>query len=127
MKRDDWLARLIETLERWQRRPFVYGESDCVRFAAECIEAQTGKRYETPYRTRREALRLIRNAGGLSPLVVSRLGPPHYGRPRRGDVCLVQADDGEGLGVAMGATVAMPAERGLGFHPITAVLQHWRI
>lgn len=127
MRRADWLARLTATVEAWRDRPFRYGESDCVRFAADCVEAVTGRRHDTPYHNAREAIRLILNAGGLVPLVSSRLGPPHEGRPRRGDVCLVDCDEGPGLGVSLGTSIAVPADRGLGFHPVSAARRHWRI
>lgn len=38
----DWWPRLRATVDAWEGRPFVWGESDCACFAAACVEAVTG-------------------------------------------------------------------------------------
>lgn len=125
MRRPDWLARLNATVQAARGREFRIGEFDCVRFAAECVEAMTGRSFDLPYTDPRSAVVALRN--GLEPQVTARLGEPSPGLPKRGDVCLVETDDGEGLGISMGSFLYVPKDKGLGAHPITDALRHWRV
>lgn len=38
----DWRSRLVAVVHEWENRPFVWGETDCACFAAECVRAVTG-------------------------------------------------------------------------------------
>lgn len=39
----DWWPRLKATVQEFEGRPFVWGESDCACFAAACVQAITGR------------------------------------------------------------------------------------
>ena len=48
--------------------PFVWGENDCILFAIGWVEISTGKDYlaeHKPWNTAKQALRIVKNLGGL--------------------------------------------------------------
>lgn len=67
---------VAEYLVEQARRPFVWGETDCVQLAAGMYEHLTGVRLPIPtYSSEREATRVLAELGGLEPAVTSFLGP----------------------------------------------------
>lgn len=127
-RREDWLARLWETIEAWKDRPFEWGSADCCKFAAACVDAMTGETFaeRLRYSTQTEALRWIAEAGSLQDAVSDHLGEPQLGYPRRGDVVLLEGEDGGALGICTGDAFLGFREAGLvrvayGSRP------HWRI
>lgn len=80
-----------EVFDKYIMREFVYGESDCCQFVAECIEAQTGVnpagRFK--YASEKAANNLLDMYGGLEALVTDVLGEP-VDTPREGYVALVE-------------------------------------
>ncbi len=91
-RRPDWEIRLSATIADWRRRPFRW-DSDCARWAAACVIAQTGvdplAELRGRYRTKREALALL-----AEKPMVERLddlfSPVHQAMARRGDIALTQ-------------------------------------
>lgn len=111
------LAR--ELLERHER-PFAWGVSDCVQFAADAREFYGGRRPALPaYDSERTALRLIRAAGSLEEAVTAALGPPvPVVEAELGDTVLTSfKDTGPVLGVADPPYFWLRAERS-SFMPI---------
>jgi len=132
MRRVDWVSRLWDTMNVWHSANFDYGHHDCCLFAARCIDAITGtdreKELLTQYHDERTAMRFIAKSGGIVPAISERLGEPVDGYcARRGDVCLVPTENGDGVGVCVGTTVAVAAETGLEFYPLSTTIKHWRI
>ena len=123
-------------LRDWRRRPFVWGEADCVRFAAGWVALVTGRDPggETAgcYGDGRAARRLMVRATGTADLVTATcviLGPP-LPLPlmaRLGDVVAIATPTGPALGVCAGEMVAAPGPAGLGFRPLTTVIAAWRV
>lgn len=130
MRRQDWVGRLWRTVKNYEHTPFQYGKHDCCLFVARCIDSIT---YSSLARTmnygdERGAVCFLRQEGGLINAVTRRLGTPINGiNARRGDVCLVQCDSSDGLGVCMGSTIAVAAEDGLVFYPLRQSKKVWRV
>ena len=123
-------------LRSWRHRPFVWGEADCVRFAAGWVALVTGRDPvgETAgrYGDGRAARRLMRRATGTADLVTATsviLGPP-LDVPlsaRLGDVVAVTTPAGPALGVCAGDAIAAPGPAGLVRRPLTSIIASWRI
>lgn len=47
---DGWEARLSAVIEREKNAPFTWGSRDCATFAADCLEAITGREVLGPLR-----------------------------------------------------------------------------
>ncbi len=130
MRRDDWLARLWAEIEAAETRPFLWGQHDCCKFAARCVEAVTGEPVELPYDDKPSAFRYLTEQGGIAAAVTARYGEPTtWWKVQRGDLCLVDTPDGIGsLGVCMGPTIAcVSQDRGLEYLPLDAATHCWRI
>lgn len=110
--------------------PFVWGANDCALFAADAMLALHGvdfaKAYRGKYNTEKAAQRLIKRAGGLSA-IVDKAGLDYVEHPAVGDVVLVGHEDGESLGVCVGAHVYSVGKAGLVRLPLNSVLRAWRV
>ena len=130
MRRPDWVSRLWGTARTYQNAPFSYRKHYCGLFAARCVDGITGSDWERELtlRGKRDAEALLSREGGIEQAVTNRLGNPVDGHgARRGDVCLVDVEGGKGLGVCMGTTIAVAAEKGLEFYPLDSAHKHWRV
>ena len=123
-------------LRGWRHRPFVWGEADCVRFAAGWVALVTGcdpvAATAGRYAGCREALRLMVAATGTADLVAATsviLGPPlsHPLMARLGDVVALTTPAGPALGVCAGDAIAVPGLAGLARRPLTTIIAAWRI
>lgn len=115
-------------------REFRWGSHDCVTFAAECVEARTGRNpmagLEWPDAS--TAARMLRQIGGLRAAVTSRLGEPGApGYARTGDVALCtdpnDATGREMLAVCHGGVLLAPSAKGLAVLPLAAARCAWRV
>lgn len=130
MRRENWLARLWAEIEAAETRPFSWGDHDCCKFAARCVEAVTGVAIGLPWTDKPSALRFLAAEGGIEAGVTARFGEPvRWARAMRGDLCLVPTPDGIGsLGVCMGPTIACVSESGgLTYVPLDQATACWRI
>lgn len=143
-----WEGRLAGAIAAG-RRPYKLGEHDCFRFACAAVEALIGVDLWAPwagrYRTKRQALRLLKQYAGeaalelgmpygsanVFTLAFSRLfgaAPEAIARAQRGDVA--EYVDGAGeqhLGIVNGARVVVLLESGLGDVPRSSCAHAWRI
>lgn len=131
MRVDGWEERLAEVVEAAESRPFEWGVHDCCTFAAACVDAITGSDHvgRLDYADERAAKRILACHGGLLEAVTSRLGVTVGGwaHARRGDVCLVPTEQGDGLGVCLGTHIAVAAEQGIERYPLPLARWVWRI
>lgn len=109
---------LEEFISEWAARPFQWGVTDCVQFAAAWVRECTGQDYAAGYAYSDEAgaALVIREAGGLSELVSRHLGD--FKRSREGmvagDIVLSAFGQGPTVGVAVGPRAfLLRTERGL--------------
>ena len=68
--------RVLQALNKWQRRDFDYGDADCCQFAGFVVKELTGKDYlaDFDYTSEDEANQIIRSNGDLEATVSSVLG-----------------------------------------------------
>lgn len=132
MRHPDWVSRLWREVEACSAEPFTYGQSDCCTFVARCVDAMTGSKLVEQlshcYHDRRSARRFIRAEGGLELAVSGFLGDCIPGaNARRGDACLVEVEDGLGVGMCLGPTIAVRDDGSLTPYPLASALAHWRV
>jgi hypothetical protein len=127
-------AALIACIEAHSARPFSWRRGrDCVSFAAACVEAQTGAEplADLPsWRSRREALAVVDQVGGLSRALDQRLQPIAPAMAQRGDIAGVEASGpdrpfGIRLMVIEGGTLVGPGQRGLERLPRSVMTMAW--
>jgi len=81
--------------------PFVWGQNDCILFAADAVMAMTGTDlaadYRGTYSDEAGAAALLESLGGIESLITNSLGiEPHqnWRRAFRGDVVLIDGGNG---------------------------------
>lgn len=78
------------------RRPFIWGQSDCLMFLADWWMQRTGvdpaRGFRSVYRDERGARRVMFNAGGIEKHITNCLGTSAQMSlaPQRGDIALVK-------------------------------------
>lgn len=131
MRHADWPQILAQQIEDARSRPFKWGTADCALFVADVVLAMTGTDYATDlrgYTDQAGALDRIRDAGSLEAVVSGLLGEPWpVNAIGRGDVVLIDTEDGEALGICIGTACAFAGMTGLQFLSRTAIRVGWRI
>ena len=129
MRHDHWPSRLAEYVEAKRYTPFAWGTNDCCTFAAEAVQAMTGVLPALPsYSNEREAMRAMRDLGGVREAVTRLFEPTTVQHAQRGDLLLVRQPDGrEMLAVALGLHWCAPGEAGLVFGPQLEAELAWRV
>jgi hypothetical protein len=128
MNRD--FAALVAAIEARSQRPFGWRRGrDCVSFAAACIKAMTGRNVlsDIPrWRSRREALAIAEELGGLEAALDARLARIPPALAQRGDIAgLPDAIFGVRLMVIEGETLVGPGARGAERLPRSAMVIAW--
>jgi hypothetical protein len=131
MRLPDWEARLANLVVEAQTRRFAWGTFDCCIFAADCVQAMTGKdpmQGLRGYTTWRQSVLLVRQLGGLPAAVKQALGDPleHPALAQRGDVVLVNTKL-PALGVVVGASALAPLSTGVQRFPVGDWVTAWRV
>ncbi len=134
MRREDWPEILSEQLAAGRQRPFEWGRHDCCLFAADVVAAMTGTDYAAEFRGRYRsaggAKRALTRygAGSLETTLTAKLGAPVAPRlARRGDVLLLDTEDGPALGICAGTHGFFAAPEGLARMPVAACRGAWRV
>lgn len=132
MKRfHDWQERLANYVEAKTFEPLSWGSNDCAFFAAGAVEAQTGA-YLCPelrdYKNVREAVRRLREVGGVRGLAIKALGEPIApSLASVGDVVLMESGKREALAICNGQTAIGVDASGVVAVPMTQARAAWRI
>lgn len=126
---------LQELWERWAGEPFGFGTFDCAVLAAWWYDARTGSRHSQwlqtlGYHNGRDAVRLVRGAGGLRAAVIARIGPPvPMPQLRDGDLGLLRlghAGAVEVLGILAPQQVLIASPKGLAAVPLRhTIVEGW--
>lgn len=132
----DWPERLAVVIADWRSRPFRWGQSDCVHFAAVVLTSVRGQNWQAldfgHYTSRRSAQAELRKLGfsTLPDAVSALIGParcdPHA-VPLRGDLVAIPTAFGPALGVCLGAHLAAPGPQGLSFLSLSKASLSWRV
>lgn len=130
----DWPQRLAAWIEAHREKPFAWGTNDCAIFAADMIEAITGRDFAVAFRGRYKSkvgsMRILRAHGwaDLADLADSHL-ERCSDRPTRGDVVLYAGRHGAFLGVYWAGEVYGPGPNGVSSWPAdpAAMLAIWSV
>ncbi|MFN3077472.1 MAG: DUF6950 family protein [Alphaproteobacteria bacterium] len=136
----DWPILLNDALMAASERPFSWGRHDCCLFAADIVRAMTGEDAAAPFRgrygTKRGAMRALKAfAGGGLPEAVRAIAKHHgweelspVALAGRGDLAMLDTEDGPSLAICIGSRVAMAArDGGVAFLPLGSCYAAWRI
>lgn len=128
------MVRDYEALQAYlashMRTPFAWGRHDCVLFAADAVQAQTGVdrlgAYRGRWRTARGAARLLADLGGMDAAVSGVLSSIAPALAHRGDVAGWRDADGRlQLAIVEGETLAGPGAAGLERLPRALMARAW--
>lgn len=127
----DWQLRLEAFVAQRQAMPFAWGANDCALFAADAVQAITGRDpapHLRGHRNARQAICAVREHGGLGAIAWAALGPAMpVQQAAVGDVVLVRVGKRLALGVCNGATVLGPGVQGLAAVPMADAVMAWRV
>lgn len=128
----DWPERLDALITARQNWPFVWGTNDCCTFAADAVQALTGRdvmgHLRHQYATALDAHHLTRELGGLTAAVTALIGDPVDPIfATVGDVLLVDNRGREVLAICNGATAVAPGKTSLQTIADPHVLAAWRV
>lgn len=134
----NWERKLAEWQKAATGRPFSWGDSDCCLAVCDALLAITGidpaQSFRGNYKTKRGAYGALKRfaGGGLVETVekiTGDLGWPEIPvlMARRGDVGLVDTDQGEALAICVGPKWAVQGASGLAFMSIKSGLRAWRV
>jgi hypothetical protein len=106
---DDWAVRLSLIIKARRHEPFAWGSNDCMAWAADCVEAQTGIDTLADYRGQYDsaggalrALRLIGSHKRTDSLMDQIWGPKwHISSAMIGDIVTVNSGTDK-LGLSAG-------------------------
>ena len=116
--------RLHELVIERHDQPFAWGLRDCCLWAADAVHAVTRRDLASDVRgaywSARQAARVLRDQGGLSSMVTSRMGAPiDVAEAIDGDVCLLLPEAQEyvpglgALGILWRGSILAQGDRGL--------------
>lgn len=124
-RKDNWPEILASEIAAADR-PFVWGEWDCCLFAAHVVRAMTGEDFAKSfrgYRTKNDALKLLKQHGGVSGIASKFLPEIPTTFACRGDV--VEIDDA--LGICIGQWSMFLTETGLVQLPTLDGVRAWSV
>ena len=130
MKRIDWQQRLLAEFKAASERPFVWGQSDCCLFAADCVVAQSGIDPAASYRGSYDSAigarkALLRQHGDIESAFAASLQEVAPAMVQRGDVVTFDGPMGVTAGIYWSGSIWAMSECGL--VQITAPIRRaWR-
>jgi hypothetical protein len=121
--------RVLQALNKWQRRNFDYGDADCCQFAGFVVKELTGKDYlaDFDYTSEDEANDIIKLNGDLKDTVSSVLGAPTEGHLTDGSPVLVDLPEGEAMGIKLGNYVVCLVKKGFVRIPEESIITGWEL
>ncbi len=135
-RRDNWPALLDAFLAERRERAFCWRAHNCALFAADWVRELTGVDLAERFRPKVEgplsALRIVRQAGGLTVLVdeaCTARGWPSVpaAYARRGDLVLTPTEHGPAVGISLGHSSAFAGPSGLTFQSPAHLFRAWQI
>jgi hypothetical protein len=123
--------RILQALNKWERRGFTYGDADCCQFAGFIVKELTGKDYlaDFDYNSEKEAYRIIEANGDLRQTVSTVLGESTQDIDSLpdGSPVLVKIPDSELMGVKLGSKAVCLTLKGLARMPREFIQAGWPI
>lgn len=130
MRSENWPELLAEYLTIQQEQPFEWGVNDCVLFAAQAVQAMTGRQpVSVNWSTATGAARALKKAGGIEAATSQILGTPLASAlmAQRGDVGLLMGERGDYLAICTGLAWAGPGPQGIQLAPFDRAKVAWRV
>ncbi len=143
LRHSDWASRLDSFFVAAECKEFAYGGGDglhdCCLFVADAVIEMTGRdlaeEYRNQYRSRREAMTLVKERTGARTLrrfletSLSSLPCIPVAMAQRGDIVLVKRAREVSLGVIAlnGKLIAAASAEGFLYLPLTLGLTAWRV
>jgi len=134
---EDWPLRLEAAVTERAGKPFQWGDHDCCLAVCDVVKEMTGTdlaRGLRRYKTKRGAMNRMGRFGGVAGVAaamaekyhVEEIDPPFC---QRGDVVVIEADQGPTLGIVWldGRTVMAASEVGWSEHPLEKATRAWRV
>lgn len=118
-KQHNWQTKLATYITQNQERPFEWGDFDCCLFAADCVQAMTGEDpaadFRGRYKTKLGAAKALKRigAGDLESTLDKILGEPIKEHAQKGDICLVETEEGPAAGVIYSRVIWVPGPAAL--------------
>lgn len=137
-RQDGWRGRLFAMIEERRRRPYEAGTQDCGLFAADAVEAITGRdpasEFRGRYRTIEEGFAALRSAGYADHVEFAASLFPELVAPFVaenaivvGDLAVVEGEGGPSVGVVTGDVIQVVAADGIGVVPLRRAVRAFRI
>ena len=126
---DDYTA-FYAILDDYKQRPFVWGDSDCSLFVADCLLALKSVDYAAPFRgkydNQKTAYKALKKYGGIDGYLngLFEAIPPNLAR--RGDIIKVGGDLFS-VGISAGQTTWFMDEAGIKNIPTKLGVAAWRV
>lgn len=129
----DWQLAFATCVAENQDRPFIWGEHDCVLWAANAVLSITGfdaaEGFRDRYSTALGAAKLLKEFGGMEALVTAKLEreptPPAFANV--GDILMVMQEGQPMLAVCNGETMLAPGLSGLVSLPTLSAVKAWKV
>lgn len=128
-----WQLEFEKVVSEHKDKPFVWGEHDCVLWAANTVLAITGfdpaEGFRDSYSTALGAAKLLKDFGGMEALVTTKLErePVAPAFANVGDVLIVLQGEDPMLAVCNGETMLAPGALGLVALPTLSALKAWKV
>lgn len=131
MRNPDWAKALHQTIEAARERPFLWGETDCCLFVADCCAAVCGvdpaADYRGRYTTETGAKRvLIKRHGSLDAAFDACFERVEPAMAQRGDICMHETPDGMAMAVRWAGAWWAMSHAGAGRVSVTPLIC-WRV
>ena len=126
-KSQTFSSETVKALNDWQRREFIYGDSDCCSFVAFIANKLTGRDFSEylTYSSEREAYDIIDAHGSFEALMDTVFGEPQ--EPNDGDPCMLELPIiGKVMGIKLGDSVVCVTKKGLARVSTKYVIRSWK-
>jgi hypothetical protein len=121
--------RVLQALNKWEKRRFDYGNADCCQFAGFIVKELTGKDYLTDfnYTCEDEAEKIIKSNGDLIKTASTVLGEPTKDELADGSPVLVDLPTGQTMGIKLDNYVVCLVKNGFIKIPEEFIVAGWKL
>jgi len=134
MRKENWPELLNDYIAQNISTPFEWGKFDCCLFAAGAVEAETGidfaEEFRGKYSTEFGSVKALKKIGkgDIKQTLESKFGPLKAPLlAKRGDIALVETEDGDALGIIWGGAVWVSTKQGLAKLPMRELKGCWEV
>lgn len=121
--------RVLQALNKWEKRSFDYGSADCCQFAGFIVKELTGKDYlaDFNYNSEDEAEKIIKSNGDLIKTASTVLGYPTDEDLQDGSPVLVDLPTGQTMGIKLDNYVVCLVKNGFTKIPEEFIVAGWKL